>query len=634
MLRRAFSLKLCFAAVSLAAVTRVEVAERADLPVAGYERIAGKVHFALDPKLPANKAIVDLALAPRNSQGLVEFSADFLVFRGKDPAKSNGTALFESVNRGRSQMWSAINTGANSNMRSAQDFGDNFLLKEGYTLIWVGWQFDVAEQAGNFKVYAPPVPNVTGPVRLEILPNTKQTAENLPYLPADPNSGSLTVRDAPYGPRTVLPRTQWRYSADQTKFEYPAGMEPGRIYEFVYTARDAVVSGVGFAAVRDYISYVKKNGVTPNAARRNEIQRAIGFGISQSGRMLRTFLFEGFNADEEGRQVFDGVWAHVAGAGHGGFNQRFAQQGRTTGQFTGSYYPTDQAPFHPAGLLEKALRAGVEPKFFLTNGSQEYWGRAAALNHIAEDGSKDLDPPPNTRIYYVAGTQHGGGGGGINANVMNPTNSMEWTYFMRATLRSLQAWVARNVAPPPSSFPRMDKGQLVPISALTFPQIPGFGVVQYAYAPRRLDFGPEYVSKGIVAYEPAHAGGAYPAMVPRVDADGNETSGIRLPELVWPLATYTGWNLRNPKVGAPDQQYSLIGSQAVFARTKAEREKSGDVRLSVAERYPARGEYLARVEAAARGLVAQRFLLDIDVPKVVALAGRHWDAIMNPAPAK
>jgi len=630
MLRHVFAVGLFAAAVAQAAVSRVEITERADLPVAGFERIGGKLHFALDPKLPANKGIVDLALAPKNAQGLVEFASDFLVFRPKDAAKSNGTALLEIVNRGRSQMWSMLNTGANSNMRTLQDFGDNFLLSRGYTVILVGWQWDVVERAGNFKVYAPVVPNVTGPVRFEVIPNAKQVEDALPYPLADANSGTLTVRDAPYGPRTVIAKSQWRYSVDHTKLEYPAGFTPGRIYEFVYTAKDSVVGGAGEAAVRDYISYVKKNGVVPGLAV-NEVKRAVAFGNSQSGRFLRTFLYEGFNADEQGKQVFDGVWAQVAGAGHGGFNQRFSHPGRTTGQYTGSFYPTDQAPFAPGPLLAKATAAGVAPKLFLMSGSHEYWGRGAALNHITEDGSKDLDPPANVRIYYVAGTQHGGGGGGVNPTVQNLTNSMEWTYILRATMVNLNAWVSSNTVPPPSVFPRMDKGQLVPISALNFPQIPGFAVANYAYAPRRLDWGPDYLSKGIVAYEPAHAGGAYPVLVPSVDADGNETSGIRLPELVWPLATHSGWNLRHPNVGSPDQQYSLIGSQVAFARTKADREKAGDARLSVSERYRTRGEYLAHVETAARALSGQRFLLEADLPRVVALAGRHYDAVMNPS---
>lgn len=610
-----------FAALTQAAVTRVEVTEHADLPVAGYERITGKLHFAVDPKLAANRAIVDLALAPKNGQGLVEFSADFQVFRAKDAARSNGTALFEVVNRGRGPMWSALNTGANGNMRTAQDFGDNFLLAQGFTLVWIGWQFDVGSQPGTFKLYAPVVPGVTGPVRVEILPNQETTADNLPYPLADPASGTLTVRNAPYGPRVVIPKTEWRYSADQKRVEYPAGFEPGRIYEFVYTAKDPVVGGLGMAAIRDYISYIKQRGIV----QAGDIKRAMAFGISQSGRFLRTYLHEGFNADEQGKQVFEGVWAHVAGGGHGGFNQRFVQPGRTTGQYTGSFYPTDQAPFAPGELLAKATQAGLAPRLILTNGSHEYWGRAAGLNHIAEDGSKDLEPPANVRIYYVAGTQHGGGGGGPNPLAQNLTNSMEWTFFMRATMVSLNKWITSNTAPPASQVPRMDKNQLVPVSALSFPAIPNFGIANYAYAPRRLDFGPDWLSKGIAAYEPAHAGGSYPAMVPRIDADGNETSGIRLPELRVPLATYTGWNLRHPSVGSPDQQYSLIGSMAIFPRTKADREKAGDPRMSIAERYASRADYLSRVEAAAKDLAGRRFLLEADVARVVGLAGRHWD---------
>ena len=633
MLRPLFTMGLLFAAMASAGVTRVEITQRADLPVAGFERIEGKLHFALDPKLAANKGIVDLALAPKNAQRLVEFASDFLVFRPKDAAKSNGTALLEIVNRGRSQMWTMLNSGANANMRSLQDFGDNFLLQRGYTVILVGWQWDVAERPGNFKVYAPVVPGVTGPMRIEIIPNGKQMTDSLPYPLADANSGVLTVRDAPYGPRTVIAKSQWHYSADGKQVEYPAGFTPGRIYEFVYTAKEPVVSGTGAAAVRDYISYVKKNGVVPGLAV-NEVKRAVAFGNSQSGRFVRTFVYEGFNADEQGKQVFEGMWAQVAGAGHGGFNQRFAQPGRTTGQYTGSFYPTDQAPFNPGLLLAKATAANAVPKLILVNGSHEYWGRAAGLNHIAEDGSKDVDPPANVRIYYVAGTQHGGGGGGVNPTVQNLTNSMEWTYFLRATMTNLNAWVTSNTLPPASVFPRMDKGQLVPVASLNFPQIPGFGIVNYAYAPRRLDFGPKYATTGIVAYEPAHAGGAYPVLVPAVDMDGNETSGIRLPELVFPLATHTGWNLRHPNVGAADQQYSLIGSQVAFARTKADREKTGDARLSVSERYRSRSEYLAHIDRAAKALAGQRFLLEADLPRVVALAGRHWDAVMNPSAGK
>jgi hypothetical protein len=321
----------------------------------------------------------------------------------------------------------------------------------------------------------------------------------------------------------------------------------------------------------------------------------------------------------------------VSGGGHGGFNQRFAQPTKTTGQYSGSFYPTDQAPFTPEALLAKATQAKVAPKLILTNGSHEYWGRGAVLNHITEDGSKDVTQPANVRIYFIAGIQHSGAGGVVNPLVQNVTNSLEVTFVMRATLTNLNAWITHNTAPPPTNVPRMDKNQLVPISALKFPYIPNFGMVRYAYAPRHFDWGPEYLSKGIVAYEPGHAGGAYPVLVPQVDADGIDVGGVRMPELVWPLMTYTGWNPRNPNVGASDQQYSLIGSEAPFARTKAERERTGDPRLSVGERYRSKSEYLSHIESTAHQLVTQHFLLDVDVQKIVNLAGRHWDAVMNPS---
>ena len=626
---RLCSLLLLCASWAWCAVTRVEILKRADLPVAGYERISGKVHFVLNPKLAANKPIVDLALAPKNGQGQVEFSADFLVFRAKNPAKSNGTLLMGIANRGTSSIWTSLNLGSNSAMTAAKDFGDNFLLSQGYTVAWVGWQWDAPARSDTFKVYAPVVPNVKGPVRFEILPNNKQTSEPLPYPVADLNSGTLTVRDAPYGPRQTLPKGAWRYSADHSKVEFTTPLTPGRIYEFVYTAKDPVVAGVGLAAVRDYISYVKKNGVAGST--NTPIQRAIGFGISQSGRMLRTMLYEGFNADEQGKQVFDGMWAHVSGAGHGGFNQRFAQPTKTTGQYSGSFYPTDQSPFAPGELMEKAIEAKVAPKLILTNGSHEYWGRGAVLNHITEDGSRDLDPPSNVRIYFIAGIQHSGAGGVVNPTVQNVTNSLEVSFVLRATLTNLNAWITHNTAPPPTNVPRMDKNQLVPISALKFPYIPNFGMVHYAYAPRHFDWGPEYLTNGIVAWEPGHAGGAYPVLVPQVDADGIDVGGVRMPELVWPLMTYTGWNPRNPSVGAPDQQYSLIGSQAPFARTKVEREKTGDPRLSVSERYSSKAQYISHIETTAQQLIGQRFLLESDLDNVSRLAGRHWDQVMNPS---
>ena len=604
MLCRVFAFTALFAALCQAAVTRVEVAERVDLPVNGYERIAGKVYFAVDPRLPANRSIVDIDLAPRNAAGLVEFSADMLVLRPKDAAKSNGTAFLEIANRGSSPFWGALNLGAARGIPGKQDMGDHFMLDQGFTLVWVGWQFDITG-ANNVKLYAPVLANVTGKVRTEILVNQKATSETLPYAVASVPSGSLTMRDKADGQRIAIPADQWKLNGD--RLEYAAGFEPGKLYDFVYTAKDPTVAGLGMAAVRDYVSYIKQRG---------EVKRAIGAGISQSGRFLRSFLADGFNGDEKGQKVFDGVWAHVAGGGHGDFNQRFAQAGRTSGQFSGVDFPTDLPPFLPDELLAKSVKAGVAPKLLLSNGSHEYWGRAAGLNHVSDDGKRDVSPSGDVRIYYVAGTQHSTGGG-PNPLVQNPTNPMDWSFFQRAMVVAMNKWVTDGAAPPASQIPRIDKDQLVTASALRFPRIPGVNVVKTAYAPRRLD----------MTQEPPRVGDPFPALVPQVNADGNETSGIRLPELQVPLATYMGWNLRSPSIGAPTEQYPLTGSMVAFPRTRAEREKSGDPRLSIEERYKDQQEYLGKIEAAAHELAKQRFLLETDVPQVVARAKQRWEQL-------
>ena len=607
MLRRVFAVTtLCAALVTLsqAAVTRVDVTEKADL--AGYERIAGKVYFAVDPKLPANRGIVDIELAPRNAAGLVEFSADLVVLRPKDAAKSNGTAFLEIANRGTQPFYGALNIGGGRGARTEQDLGDRFMLDQGFTLVWVGWQFDVNPGPNSVKLYAPLLAGVTGKVRTEILVNQKSTGQALPYPAASVASGTLTVRDKADGQRLAIPSDQWKLEGD-SRIEFAAGFEPGRLYDFVYTAKDATVAGLGMAAVRDYIAYSKQRG---------EVKRAIGAGISQSGRFLRTFLADGFNADEQGKKVFDGVWAHVAGGGNGDFNQRFAQPSRTSGQFSGVDFPTDLPPFQPDELLAKSVKAGVAPKLLLSSGSHEYWGRAAALNHISVDGKRDVGFSPDVRMYYVAGTQHSTGGG-TNPTVQNPTNPMDWSFFQRAMLVALNKWITDGTPPPASQVPRIDKDQLVTAPALRFPKIPGVNIVKAAYAPRRLD----------LSNEPPKAGEAFPALIPQVDADGNETSGIRLPELRVPLATYMGWNLRNPSVGAPTEQFPLIGSMVAFPKTRVDREKSGDPRLSIEERYPSQQEYLAKIEAAARDLAKQRFLLEADIPQVVARAKQRWEQL-------
>ncbi|HXP85217.1 MAG TPA: alpha/beta hydrolase domain-containing protein [Bryobacteraceae bacterium] len=619
MLRRMLPLTILCVGLVQAAVTRVEVASRADVPnVPGYERVSGKVFFAVDPKLPANRAIADIDLAPRNAQGLVEFSADMLVLRPKDASKSNGTALLEISNRGSTSLVAALN------------LNDQFLLERGFTVAWIGWEFDVPDRAGVIKLYAPHAMGVTGPVRAEIIVQKKSTSENLgdrtmiPYPVADPSTAVMTVRDSPDGPRTTIPRAQWRLSADGHRAEYDSGFEPGRIYEVVYTSKDPEVAGLGMASVRDFAAYLKHR---PAGQEGSDIKRVMTVGNSQSGRFLRTFLYEGFNADEQGKQVFEGVWAHIAGGGMGGFNTRFAQPSRSSGEYTAFDYPNKLPPFTTEELLAKSRAAGVAPKLFLTNGSQEYWGGGEALIHTTPDGKRDAPIPADARIYYVAGTSHGTSNADFTGTAqITSGNSMEWKFFQRAMVVAMNDWITRGVEPPPSQVPSISKGELVEVAALKFPKLLGVNTPKYAFHAPRLDFGPDFASKGIPAFEPPKLGAPFPALVPRVDDDGNETSGIRMAELRVPLATYTGWNLRDPKTGAPEHLVPLTGGKILFPKTRADREKSGDPRRSIEERYRDQQDYLSRTEAIARELARQRFVLESDVPLVVTLARQHFKA--------
>jgi hypothetical protein len=640
MLSRIVSATLVLAGLTHAAVTRVEIAERVDLPIANYEQITGKVYFAVDPKLPNNQIIADIDKAPKNAAGLVEFSSDLIVLRPKDPAKGNGTALLEISNRGGRGMLGMFDLNNGRQLQTKEDFGDPLLFEQGFTLVWVGWEFDIPERAGAMHLYAPVIKGLTGLVRSEIEVDKKATTASLgdrnqvPYVVADPASdrasATMTVRDHIDAPRTTIPHAQWSFTADGGHVDYPAGFEPGRYYEIVYTAKDPALVGLGPAAVRDYISYIKQNG---------EAKRAIGFGTSQSGRFLRTFLYYGFNADEKGKKVFDGVWAHVAGAGRGSFNLRFAQPSRDGNPIENNLYPVDIFPFTDEpetdggitdSILARATKDGVVPKVFYTNGSYEYWGRAASLIHITPDGKKDVPPAPNTRIYYNTGASHNANAEPNYRNTQDRLNPDDYRYAMRALLISMNKWITDGTAPPDSLIPRIGKDDLVTRQALAFPKIPNVTLPDTPYLAWRLDFGPDF-RKGIVTNEPPKmAGKPFPLLIPQVDRDGNETSGLRLPEQSVPLGTLTGWNLRNASIGGSDIMSTQVGSFIPFARTKAEREKSGDPRLSLEERYGTKDAFLQKVDQAAQSLVRDRLLLASDVAKVTARASTQWDSVMNP----
>lgn len=637
LIRVIFAVSLCAGA----AVTKIQVLEQSDVlegrpfgKAGPYERIISKAHFAVDPTLPGNQQIRDLRLAPKNAQGMVEFTADLYVLKPK--GKGNGVLLYEVSNRGGKGMLGTFNYASGSkDPRTAAEFGDAFLLEQGYTLVWVGWQFDIPEDKTSVGIEVPRVEGINGIVRAEFVPSAKVTRFDLadrsmkPYPVSDPEAPGtqLLMRDVADGPRRVIPRSQWKFW-DNTGVEMAAGFLPGKLYEVIYTAKSPAVAGLGLAATRDVVSHLRAND--------EGIRRAVAFGTSQSGRFLRTFLYFGFNADEQGKRVFDGVWAHVAGAGRGSFNQRFAQPSRTSGRLAGTYYPTDVFPFADLrmmdpetkevdGLLVQSMDANMVPKIFYTNGSHEYWGRGASLIHTSLDGKKDDGVGASTRIYFLAGTQHGTGTFPPRKNqTAYLTNPADARPIMRALMTHMTAWVLEDKTPPASRMPRIDKGELVPLAMVHFPALPGVTLPKAPHQAWRVDYGPDYRTKGITTIEPPKAGKPFVTLVPQVDRDGNEISGIRMPDISVPLGTYTGWNLRDASIGAPTEQSSLIGGFHPFPATKQDRVARKDSRLAISERYGSKEDYLNRIGAAMDELAKDGFVLAVDRARLVKQAEVRW----------
>lgn len=607
-----FALALC----ASAAVRRVEVVQRS--PIANrYEQITGRVYFGADPKLAANRIVRELEFAPVDARGEVEYSAEFVIMRPVDAAKSNGTVLFEVSNRGGKGMLSR--------------FTESYVARQGFTLAWLGWEWDLPASSTNLLHFTAPhfrpdaLP-ARGLVRSEFVSDKTVTAMPLGDRVMDPvavaKALALYVRESGDRPARQIGADKWKLAADGKSVEMASGFEGARLYEFVYEGKDPVVAGTGLAAIRDWISYLKNEGQDGRAEK-----RAIGFGISQSGRLLRQFLYDGFNADEKGRRVFDGVWADVAGAGRGSFNFRYAQPSRDGCPFLNVFYPTDVFPFLDTALVERARAAKVAPKRFLTNGSYEYWGRVASLVHVAPNGSSDAALLPETRVYFVAAANHGPRSLPlVKSGTRNDVNPLDHRPIQKALLAAIQSWVADGTAAPPSQYPRLAEGQLATPDRVKFP-VPGVSVPQHPRRARKLDWGQELATKGIITKEPPTESGAYPLLVPQVDADGIDLGGIRLPEAAVPLATLTGWNLRAPERGAPEEMVEFLGSIFPFAKTRAERERAQDPRLSIAERYSGREDYRKRVDTAADDLVKRRFVLAEDRDAVVARAMRLWDTL-------
>jgi hypothetical protein len=657
-----------FAALPLdARVTHVEIATRTDVlggkafgDVGAYERITGKVHFSLAVANLHNQRIVDLVNAVNLINGEVEFSADFVAVQPKDPHKGNGSLLLEVPNRGRARILSLVDGG---DQDLAKDAGDAWLLRRGFTVVSLGWQWD-ATGADALRLYAPIAKEngktITGLLRGDLM-LSKPVAEiplghlilgmiggiEYPVAAPDDPRNVLTVRDSRESSRTVIPRSEWQFAhtvdgkleASDRHIHLSGGFQPGKIYEYVYVVANPVVAGGGFAAIRDFASYAKHapDAVTP-------AKRVYGEGISQNGRFLRDMLYQGFNPDEEGRLALDGVLAHVAGAGRGSFNYRFAQPSRDAEPTSAVFFPTDIFPFTDlpetdpltgarGGLLDRAVADKAVPKIFFSNTSFEYWGRVSALIHVSADGKQDAPISDNVRIYHFTGLQHFSGPfppakGTGELLGQEPQSPLPIRYFWRAMIANIDAWVRDNTPPPPSRYPRISDGSLVPLREYAFPAIPGVNKPTEANAAYRLDFGPDE-KKGIFSAQPPKVDEPFPVLVPQVDADGNERDGVRLPEFAAPLATYTGWNLRDASIGAPDHRLAFEGSDIAFPKTQAERERTHDPRKSIAERYASREEYLAKYKSALDELVKQRWILEEDRAAVLERGGQEWEEAMK-----
>jgi len=628
----AVALLLVSAGVSRAEVTRVEITTRADVGLSGYEKIVGTIHFAVDPKAARNRVVVDLDKAPANAAGLVEFSSDLYILRPK-ATPGNGAALVDILNRGNKVVLNGFNLtrGGPPDPATENDLGDRFLLRFGYTLVWVGWEFDVAARPNAMRIHVPVATDhgkpITGVVQATFTANsaaTETTVTDLAFYDAvDPDGpdSQLLVRSSFLGGHgETIPRERWRVSGHTVTLD--SGFAPGKTYEVRYRAANPPVAGLGFVAVRDTTAWLKHRADAPATVR-----YAYGYGSSQSGRFLRSFLYEGFNTDEHERPVFDGVIAHIAGAARLDLNARWSKPAGLAVHSATSFPFADANLRDPVtgaqdGATDNARMSGHAPKIFYTNTPVEYWGtgRAAALIHTTPDGAADLTLPENVRVYLIAGTQHSPARfpPSVN-NGQQPDNPVDYWWAMRALLLAMHKWVKEGAPPPASQYPRLKDGTLVAAASLTWPALPGVA------SPRSLTAGPR--AANALLPNGGGAGAPLPLLVPQVDADGNDRAGIRLPDVAVPLATYTGWNFRKPEIGAPNELVSLAGSSIAFAPTRAAREAAHDPRRSIEERYPSKEAYLKQIEQTADALVKAGFLVVDDEPRILQRAEDTWDLL-------
>jgi hypothetical protein len=641
----ALAATLCYAFACSALdarVTRIVIEERQ--PRGQLETLSGHFYGELDPKDPHNSLITDLQLAPRNARGMVEYTGTFAISKPVDMARANGVLFYSVPNRG---------NGAPSP------------TAEGEVSVVSGWQGDLTPRAGRQTITVPVARNpdgsaITGPVFerfIDMAPGTTtldlgtQPYSALTYqrpLTLDTVKASLKRRPSAEAPAVALASDAWAFAdcagtpfpgePNPSKICVKGGFDPAFQYELVFTAKDPLVLGIGFAATRDLNSFLRYDESSDNPVAKH-IRWALARGSSQSGNFIRTFINLGFNQDEAGRIVWDGANPHIA-ARQLAMNIRFAvpsgaagwnEPGSEAVLWWSDY--ADRVRHRPTtSLLDRCAATKTCPKVMETFGALEFWELRESPDLVGTDAKKDIPLPPNVRRYFFPGTSHGGGRGGFNATAAAPPNGCVLpanpnpeSDTMKALIAALVDWVTKGKEPPASRYPRLDRGELAPAEevAASFPKIPGAPTP--AHLVNRLadyDFGPEFQYadlSGIITKEPPVMKQWIATLVPKVDADGSDAGGVPSVLRQASLGSYLGWN---PTAGGFDKgrQCTLSGGYIPFARTKAERTAKGDPRLSLEERYKDHAGYVAAVKAAAEKAVSEGFLLRDDADRLIVQA--------------
>jgi hypothetical protein len=617
--------------------------------VGQYEKLAGKAYGEINPTDPKNSVIVDLNLAPRNANGNVEYAVDFYILKPIDLSKGNHKMMYEPPNRGR-KTWNALARMPSGNdpgtVTDAATLAQSFLMPRGYTIVFSGWDFSAGTDNSNFNttITLPVAKNadgssITGPSYEYFIGPASSYTLNYPAATLDQSAATLTHRVHLDDTPDVVPASGWQYAADGKSISLTGGASfvANDIYEFSYTAKDPTVNGVGFAAIRDFVSFLRYDA-QDDQGNDNPLAGDVQFITteisSQPGRLLNDFDHLGFNQSENGKKVFDAHMNWIAAGDGINMNLRFSQPGRTNrnrqdilyieGRFPfASVSTTDPISGETGGRYDKCMATNTCPLVAQIYSANEYWVKAASLLHTTPDGKTDLADAPNERNYFISSHQHGTGSATSKGACQQFQNPLDSSPIQRSLFLALEDWGMKNIAPPPSMVPKLANGTLAKSTSqadVGFPTIPGVTYTGLKTTRYRYDYGPNFYATGVMTIDPPAGSGPlednpawgpiYPSFVPTTDADGNDIAGVRLPDVTVPLATYTGWALR----AGPQANDGCEGSGQYipFAKTAADRAASGDPRKSIEERYPNFSAYYFKVNQAVNSFVANRWMLPED----------------------